>query len=691
MFAENFDSVACLRHLISSPTEYQTYIHKLWNELHFGKKKNENFTSTEILNRNLKFLHPFHSLLSSPFGLPDMEIAIEIIHEMFHKRHEKKVLVFADRDADGICSASILYLFFRDKMGIPENNITLMLPEVEDKYGITLEIADKILQNHPDILITLDNGSSNKESFEYILAKAPQLKSIVIDHHSLPKSKEDYPRVDAFINPVILEEKNSRRHMCTSGLAYLFIYAIAYSFTKEYNKVTLFRNDFLQNVNNTNPDTANSTEDVYIKNGLSVDSQKYDKIFYQLNAPDINSDFNLLWSNERKIKHSLAKIDSFLQTFPYALNIQEKFFVFQNIKMQNVYHKIHEYLPLAAIGTIADSMLLVDENRILVYEGLNLMNQEKSKLIIGLREIIKIMDLTNTSLTEQDLAFTICPAVNAAGRMGQAKMALDALVVKDPVESARHAFLLKEQNEKRKLMSSNSMKLLDDSLNSPDDPVVVCYHPDIHRGISGIIASKLAEKNEKPALVLVNDGEYLRGSIRSYRNENVLAIIHELSSWFVQYGGHVQAAGFSLEHSKRENFVPEFVFAARNILSQSREVDFETTTDCPVIQLKDIELRPSLWKELLAFAPYGSGNPRPKLSVRPTNFITYKLMGKEKNHAKVNFTAIKNSSIEAVWFNFGKDLYNLEKFENLKIIAEPQINYFRGSEKYQLRITEILV
>jgi len=671
-----------LKHLVGSPTRNQDYIYELWNRLHFGAPAEPAWSQGEILHKNLKFLFPCHELLSSIFDLPGVESAIAIVHDLFHKRGEKKVLFYGDRDADGICSTSILYLFFRDKMGIAEANMTLMLPGEEDKYGLTLDIAEKIVERRPDILITLDNGSSNRESFGAIRAALPGVKTIIIDHHSLPKSPEDYPDVDAFINPVMLAEKDSRRNMCTSGLAYLFIYAVAWSFTDEYDKITLVRNE-------------NPENDIYIKNGTRIDSNKYDKIFYlkssimgsAKNSTEPSNDFAALWNAECSQNFRLNKINNFLKSYPDTLGIPEKIAIFQNIKMKNVYRKVHEFLPLAAIGTVADSMLLTDDNRILVHEGLAMINENKSTLVTGLKEIIKAMELFNVNINEQDLAFTICPAVNAPGRMGQARMALDAIVVKDPLECARNSFLLKEQNEKRKFMSSESMRLLEGSLNSPDDAVVVCYHEQIHRGISGIVAGKLAEKYEKPALVLVNDGQYLRGSVRSYKNENVLAIIQELAPWFVQYGGHLQAAGFSLEHAKRKDFTAQFIATAARLLVKTG--DAEPAPDGPVIHLRDVELTPSLWKELLVFAPYGNGNPRPKLSISPTGEITYKLMGKEKNHARVNFTAVKNGSIEAVWFNFGKELYNLENYQTLKVLTEPQINYFRGVEKYQLRIIEV--
>jgi single-stranded-DNA-specific exonuclease len=686
-----FDPSEYLKSAVDSPTKHQTYIYELWNKLHFGDQSNLSYSPKEILNKNLKYIFPYHNLLSSPFDLPGIENAIAIIHELFHNRDKLKLVIYADRDADGICSASIIYLFFRDKMGIPDANMTVMLPEVEDKYGLTVEIAEQIVQKRPDILITLDNGSSNKESFDAIKSKLPAIKTIIIDHHSLPKSPADYPDVAAFINPVILNEKDSRRNMCTSGLAYMFIFAVTYSFTGEYNKVTRLVADPKNLEKNANGVDDGSMPNVCIKNGILVDSEFCDKIIYENNPSEINGDFNTLWNSECEKNYRLGKMNGFLKSYPEACELHEKFIIFQNIRMKNVHHKINKYLPLAAIGTIADSMPLIDDNRILVYEGLNLINEDKTNLTTGLKEIIKTLELFNVTINEQDLAFTVCPTINAAGRMGQAKIAFDALTSNDPVDCAKYSFLLKEQNDKRKLMSSDSLKLIENSITGLNDSVVVCYHEQIHRGISGIIASKLAEKYKKPALVLVNDGEYLRGSVRSYKNENVLAIIHELAAWFVQYGGHLQAAGFSLEHAKREDFTKQFILTAGEILNKAGDTLPVETAETPVIQLKDIDLTPSLWKELLLFAPYGIGNPRPKLSILATGEITYKLMGKEKNHARVNFTSIKNASIEAVWFNFNGDLYNLEKFKTLTIITEPQINYFRGVERYQLRITEVKI
>jgi single-stranded-DNA-specific exonuclease len=659
--------------LIKEPTHYQKYVFSQWNKYILDRYSEDDFSNSDLFKKHLKYLFPFQFLITSPFYLPDIIKAIDIIRNYYLTKDSGKILIYGDRDADGVCSASMLLLFLRDKLGIPSNNFVVMVPDEEDKYGLTPEVISRLIGEDPAIVFTVDNGSSNKDSFELLKNSNPDVKIIIIDHHSLPKKIEDYPQVDAFINPVIFPEKNSLRNMCTSGLVYLFIQALTYSLTSEYNKVYLLRGE----------------EDIFVKNGIPTVNSPYEKIFFFNNSSSEGEDFTAMWNLERKKNFRFSKVADFLEKNPDAAGITERFQIFNLMKMPKILYTMEQFLPLAAIGTIADSMLLTDDNRILVSEGLSVINNNKSSLFYGLKEVFKAVDLYNNKISEQDMAFSVCPLVNAAGRMGQASIALKTFISSELLECSQNAFLLKEQNEKRKELSLASIGLLEGSLNdNPEKKIIVAYHEDVHRGISGLLASKLAEKYEKPAMVLVNDGDYLRGSVRSYQNENVLSIIHELAPWFVQYGGHLQAAGFSLEHHKKDEFIESVHKVSVRFFGESIETEKPADLS-PVIEISDFEITPSLWKELLIFAPFGPGNLRPRLLISLTNPVAYKYLGKNKNHLKLSLSGIKYPSIETVWFFFSKDIEKLARHEEIKIFAEPQLNYFRGGEKLQLRITQI--
>jgi single-stranded-DNA-specific exonuclease len=228
-------------------------------------------------------------------------------------------------------------------------------------------------------------------------------------------------------------------------------------------------------------------------------------------------------------------------------------------------------LPLAAIGLVADLMPIYADNRILVREGLLAMTRSADALPAGLAALLKKQNLA-AAVTEQDLAFSVCPVINAAGRMGNAALALAALTESDPLAATKAVYQLAQVNDARKQASQDSLDLLGEALDSRSEsaPVAVAVHGKFHRGISGLIASKIAEKLMKPALVLVPDGECYRGSVRAFRNENVHGLIDALQEHLIQFGGHRQAAGLSVAHDKIEAFVTAVFRESPSAVQNSR-------------------------------------------------------------------------------------------------------------------------
>lgn len=638
-------------------TEAHRSIYSSWEKRFHGENNNKNLAAFA-----LTYFYPYRFLLQSPFVLPEMEQAVALLQDFFHQHNDKKMVLYSDRDADGVTSSSILYLFFREKMGIPEKNLTALVPGEEDKYGITDEVAERIIAQKPDYLITLDCGSSNRDTLKNIAEALPGVRILVLDHHTLPEEQSQYPEVEAFVNPVVLPEDSPSRYLCTAGLAYQLIWALTYSFTSEYQKTY---------------QVYHEKESCYVKNGLEVGS----------GADAEEFDLEKTWARETHENPELHRVARFLEKNPDARSIAERFFMLQTLRMKKVAHRIEPFLALSSIGAVADLMDLNHNNRILVAEGLRLLNRNKESLPVGLREILKSLDLARKPLSEKDLGFTLGPTINAPGRLGNAALALEALTVADPLEAAKRASSIKKTNTQRKALSQEAVDLIEAKIqDTPDEPLIIAYDERIHRGISGLVAGKLADKFGKPALVMVNDGDCLRGSFRAYDNENIFSLVTAMAPWFIQYGGHLQAAGFSLDYQKKDDFIAA-------LKEKSKEFNFDDVSaqndsleeKTPFIQAKDIELTPALWKEMLSFAPYGPGNPHPVILIEPTAKVSATPMGKDGLHSRINFKAIQNPLIEGVWFFHGIEVNKLSQ-NVVQIKAEPQMNHFNGKIKYQLRI-----
>ena len=160
------------------------------------------------------------------------------------KTNQPRVVIFGDRDADGVSSTTILALFLQNIGKYSPDKISILHPLAEEKYGINDNVAKRIIAESPDVLVTLDCGSANHNEFQSIKEQLPDLQSIIIDHHFLPETKDEYPNVYSFINPKMLPNDNPLRDCCTAALTWFFIWGITYSFTEDFKKIRLIQGKY---------------------------------------------------------------------------------------------------------------------------------------------------------------------------------------------------------------------------------------------------------------------------------------------------------------------------------------------------------------------------------------------------------------------------------------------------------------
>ncbi|HRP68328.1 MAG TPA: DHH family phosphoesterase [Turneriella sp.] len=642
----------------------------------------------------LRYLLPSVHLLKSPFVFPDMARAVSLIREHapekssdsgFLQNSAKKIVIYGDRDADGVTSAALLTLFCREQLGITAQNLTTLVPREDDKYGIVGGVVQRIIDMKPDLLITLDCGSSNRNELQQI-RQATGCKTIIIDHHFIPPDPNDFPDVEAFINPKRLAESEFARDYCTAAIVLRFVQAILFSYTRNFDQEIYLH-------------TAQG--EIYLKNGVQIPKKDLHQIqkHYSLRvkSPISNEchDLEKIFAHTARENFSMQRLFHFFQKAPDAFSPVEIFNAVESASYRKVHAILAPYIPLASIGLVADLMPIYADNRILVREGLDVITRQLDTLPIGLVALIKKLNLAS-SIQEQDLGFSLCPVINAAGRMGNAALALDALVEKDPLNAAKAAHALIQTNDARKEASQAALTLLDDALDSRSthSPIAVAVHAHFHRGISGLIASKIAEKLGKPSVVMVPDGDTYRGSVRAYKNENVYSLLESLSAHLIQFGGHKQAAGFSVAEENVPAFI-DAVFAKASALYGKAEsngdgmmIDPFRSFD-PPLEIDISRLRTALWNELLTHAPYGVINPHPIVSILEAGKVEISPLGKTGAHAKIKFAPPADASIEGVWFFHGGAAESIATRENLIVSGEPQVGKFMGRVQYRLKITKI--
>lgn len=687
MFDSQSEAYKWLKNFQPAATSLQETVYLSWLQrvAAFARQREIEDNREFLWNKTRSYFFPRLFLTRSPFYLPDMEKAVNLIASLYQNPNPPTLLLYGDRDADGVTSSTILSQFLVQKFKISPQ---VLLPLAEEKYGITQEVAERILQYKPDILITLDCGSQNKDTLNFLKEQISHLQIIVIDHHYIPDHLEDYPQVEAFINPKRLPIENSEYDLCTAGLAYKLVQAISYSFTRNYQVPTslLWQNP------------QQEADKMIIRNGvlqrkiqspLRVMSFAANMQTVGVNIPQENF-FNgeEFWQKALKNNRALFLYNRFCESCGLPLQPIEKYNILENLGITDLLKHIRPYLSFAAIGTIADLMPLLDDNRILVAEGLALLRNSPSEIPVSLRALFKSVNVRLASVSEQDIGFFVSPAINAAGRLGKSQMALDTLTASDPLEAARNAKKLRSINQERKELSQEAINLVKANLQEEHEkfPVAVVYNENIHRGISGLVATRVAELLQKPAVVLVDDGECLRGSLRSYQSENVFKLLQSVSHLLIQSGGHRQAAGFSLARENLQAFKEAVYQNSLTLALNDEQENFSDSDFSPPIDILDSELKETLWQEVSLFSPYGQMNPHPLLCIKATSDVEVRWMGEKNAHARLNFTANKRESIDAVWFFHPLREQDIQSLKEHAFIAEPHINYFQGRLKFQLKI-----
>lgn len=319
--------------------------------------------------------------------------------------------------------------------------------------------------------------------------------------------------------------------------------------------------------------------------------------------------------------------------------------------------EVYEFIEFVAIATVCDVVDLVDENRIFVKNGLEMITNTNN---IGLRELKKANDLEDKEITAYHLGFVIGPCINASGRLDSAKKGLELLLCEDINKAEILAKEIVDLNEERKEMTSEGLeraiKIIESS-SIKDDTILVVYIHDIHESLAGIIAGRVKEKYNKPTIILTKSEEGVKGSCRSIEEYNIFEGLLSCKDILDKFGGHPMAAGLSLQEDKVEILrkrLNDTCNLTKEDLMKKISIDMSLPLESVTIPLID---------ELKKLEPFGKGNSKPIFGVKNARIKKAILMGKNKNVLKLKILTNENIYIDAMIFN------NIEEFEE-KIIKK---------------------
>ena len=352
--------------------------------------------------------------------------------------------------------------------------------------------------------------------------------------------------------------------------------------------------------------------------------------------------------------------------------------------------QLRQYLldatTLAGMGTIADVVDMRGENRVLV--GFSLKTLEKSTLI-GVRTLVQTADLGTSDVDSYAVAFRLAPMINAAGRMGHARLAVELLTTDSEVRAIQIAQYLKDQNRQRQkcqadIFKAAKQRIVQAGLNHPDRKTIVLANDGWHAGVIGIVASKIIDAYYRPTIMINTTNGLGQGSGRSIDGFNLHAALEACSEHLVSFGGHTMAAGLKIETDKIEAFSDAFEAYANENLEHKLEAFLDIDAEAKISDFNQ-----SVMKELAYLEPFGQGNPKPVFATRGVKLIAPpRRVGSRNDHLQMSI-ADASGAVRCIGFGMGNLEKKLLETDTFSVAFEPQYNSYNGQTNLQFMLNDI--
>lgn len=675
-------------------------------------------TGSEVqyfLEQDKRFLH-------CPFLFDTMEDACDRILDA--KEEGEKVLIFGDRDVDGITSTTLLYQYLKS-IGI---DVQYKIPSGDDDFGLSIDAIDNFAANYGTLIITVDNGICCKKEVDH--AADLGIDVIVVDHHE--PNDENYPELAIVIDPKVEDCGYPFPHISGCAVVYKLITALRFALNPLYKQEICLLN--VHPINDAYVIECLKIENMIIKDKLSetfvpgvmplhqtklVDFLKGQQIFVwdenlqkkmlvkifgqnvEINMLDVRPEIATIIPSMAEL--SLLRLKSFSKIAKYQESPSSEIEAFYNIFITFIQMKIsenknpkieEEELQLVALAALADIMPLQNENRILVRQGIASMN--KGRYRPGLYELIQKQNMLGKKISSTDLSWNIVPLLNATGRLGEPETALQLLLEENPQTREKIADRILALNIERKKLGTEAQIVADSQVreNLPRFSNKIAYvkSEKINRGVTGIVAGKLSSMLKLPSIVIGQiDGDLFRASLRSISGVDLQNILDYCNSkiqggLFEKYGGHSEAAGFSI---KKEN-LPILEKALEEYASYL-EIPENAKTEISIdAELPFEYMSPELLNLVDSFEPFGQGNPNLKFLVKNAKIISADVMGKtEVQHLRLTIDCGKYKWPSIYWKAAERLNRDFSVGDKVNIVFEATRNLYNGNETPQMNIVEM--
>ncbi len=345
-----------------------------------------------------------------------------------------------------------------------------------------------------------------------------------------------------------------------------------------------------------------------------------------------------------------------------------------------------EYLDVVAIGTIADVVPLVGENRVLARLGLNRLNRDQR---MGLKALIEVCGLTGRTINSAQVAFVLAPRINAGGRMGNAEQGMRLLLSREATEARAVAESLEEDNETRRrydeVALTEAMAAVEAELDWPACSSLLLWSDRWHPGVIGIVASRLVERYQRPTILIALNGDRGRGSGRSLPGLDLNSVLGQCGDLLESFGGHAFAAGLSVRRDRLPQLRARFESLVRARLSPEDCVQ-HLTLDGDVT-LSECDLGLADWLDRMS--PHGLGNTEPVFIARDVRATAMASVGGGK-HLRMTVTDATGSA-EAIGFGFGARTAEVARAGRCDVAFVPTRNDWMGASRVQLKLKGVRI
>ena len=652
--------------------------------------------------------------LRNPFELPGMEDAVERI--LAAKEEGEKILVFGDRDVDGITSSAMITGFLTS-LGM---DVSARLPSGDEPYGLSIQAVEEFAAAYGTLIITVDCGISN--TAEVKRAAELGVDVIITDHHN---PQEEVPEALTIVNPKLAGSAYAFRDLAGCGVVYKLVSALRFALkselygheicllnTRPVNEAWVIEIAKLRNLAVIGELTetvvpgmvriADTRLPAFLEGqqilcwDAALQKRTLAAIFgggVEICMQDIagevgkeipsTKDKSLLRIKElsRTAKYSSpepGELDVFVSLFCSFIGQREKHFGAEDA----------QDLQLACLGTLADIMPLLDENRIIVKQGLQSIMEKPRP---GLSDLLFKLELSGRRLGTTDISWFLCPAINAAGRMGNPRKAFDLLMETDAGLRDKLANEIIAMNEERKKIGEEIWTLVEplaaENMQSFQNKLAVAFGGNIPRGVTGIMANRLIARYKVPALVASFGGDSVTASLRSLRGYDLCRLLEPLADLFSDWGGHDFAAGFSMPASNWEPFLERLRSASGEIVLLSEDDEETVTVDA---ELPLNYLTPEILTLVDRFEPYGEGNETLSFAARNMRIADISLMGKpEAKHVKLNLDTGRHKWPAVYWQAAEKVKRDFDLGDDVDLVFKVTRNWYKGNETPQLVVSDL--